>query len=174
MEDQNLDDLINKSFDKALQYTHAEFVTAVTNKEIIFNVVTDNKYKILKGSQKVIFFINAFLYTIAPLIFIPIIAYHYDNLYLLFGVLISYLGSFLAGSRMSKLVFFYSIFCIIFWAVNGFNFNNIVTLSFFCLWFGYFFFSMASGIEDEYAKIAVLMNEEVFNQLSINRKILIL
>jgi hypothetical protein len=89
----------------------------------------------------------AFLYMFAPLIVVPFIAYKFDNWYILFGILFSYLGATLAANK-PKWFYPLPLFCIGFWVAKGFNIHQYVTLFFFFALGGFIFYQIA----DEYDK----------------------
>ena len=90
-----------------------------------------------------IFFV--FLYTTAPLIVLPYLAYKEDNWYILFGIAFSYLGVALAAYKPS-IFYIFTLVCIGGWVRGGFNIHQYFTLFFFCMLGGFIFFKIA----DEY------------------------
>ena len=76
------------------------------------------------------------LYSFVPLIVIPIIAYHFNNWYLLFGILFCYLGVAIASYKR-YLFFFALLFCLGVWTNNGFSVYSYTTIFFLCFLEGY-------------------------------------
>jgi|SRR5579859_1391828 len=108
--------------------------------------------------MKVMFRFFFFLYTIAPLIVLPFLAYKEQNGYFLFGIAFSYAGVLLAA-RKPKWFYPLPIFCIGFWMANGFSIHQYVTLFFFCLLGGFMFYQMAESY-DQLSKKGTLENDE--------------
>lgn len=71
--------------------------------------------------MKYMFKFFASLYLFAPLIFVPIWAYHNNNWILLFGILISYLGSFITAKGGKTLLIGIIIAIIVAWVSEGFH-----------------------------------------------------
>jgi hypothetical protein len=61
----------------------------------------------------------------APLIIVPILAYRFNNWWLLIGVLISFLGAMLAASPAKRIFYLVAIFCIGVWLKSDLIYTNI-------------------------------------------------
>ncbi len=73
------------------------------------------------GSLKVMLYCSSVLWAlIVPVIVIPFFAYYFDNYYLLFGIPIAYVSSFL-GIVGSRLPLYFLLLCIGYGFWNGFN-----------------------------------------------------
>ena len=88
---------------------------------------------------------------IAPLIVIPVIAYNFNNWYLLFDIAFCYIGAALA-KRFEIIFYGLTCFCIGFWIKSGFNIHQYITLFFFCLFGGFLFSKMADEYESSIEK----------------------
>jgi len=93
----------------------------------------------------------AFITLILPLVVIPIIAYLFDNWWLLCGVLSVFLGVWLAESK-PKLFFVLPPLGIAFWIEQGFDIHNPLTFFLFCCAFGYVFYSITIEYEKLFKK----------------------
>ena len=101
--------------------------------------------------MKNLFRICVVVYQFGPLIIFPYFAYHFDNWYLLFGILFSWLGSFSVFNFKSYMGIFL-ILAIITWIRVGFNFHQYVTFFFFSSLFGYIVTTMAESYDQESKK----------------------
>jgi hypothetical protein len=137
-----------------------------TTLQFQFDPFFSNERVFLKGFGKILFYICVWGYMIMPLILIPIFAYEYDNWYLLFGLAFSYFSTFLALKKKSWLWAAPLIPMIIFWIKTGFHMSNYFTFFYICAVWGGWMYSLAIGYEDEFAKIQILKNPELFNDLS--------
>ena len=110
---------LTKSIQEAnANITHEEFVIGVRNGKMGFKVMFGEPNKLLYGTKKTMFNIFVMLYMVVPVILVPVLAFHYDNWWLLFGIAFSYLFSFFAtwgnnkysGKWMSNLIYYFLIF----------------------------------------------------------------
>src|SRR5438552_2814529 len=88
--------------------THAEFAAGARNGQIGFKCMVGEPQQFITGARKAIFNIFVLLYMLAPLILVPIWAYHERNAWLLIGIPVSYLASYSAAAH-SKLIFLFLI-----------------------------------------------------------------
>ncbi len=122
--------------------------------------------KFLKGFGKTAFYFFMLGYMYAPIILIPVFAYTYSNWNLLFGILFSYWGTYIAFSKKNGVLIVPIILLVWFWISHGFHFNDYGI--FFCLSFiwGHIFCGIAIQTETEYAKIEIMKDPLLFNKLS--------
>jgi hypothetical protein len=153
--------------------THAEFVTGMQNKTIGFKCLLGEPCQLIRGTRKAIFNILAMLYTVAPLIIVPLFAYHAGNWWLLIGIAVSYLASFSAANR-SKIIFLFACFCTGFWIFSGFSIYQYITFYFFCALWGYMLFQMAESAQTEYAIQSLIESPELFNEAVAQNKIMVI
>jgi len=124
-------------------FSHTDFVAGTNDKSLAI-VFSGSPYKLLSGVRLGLFYTLVSLYMFAPLLLVPVWAYHENNWWLLLGILVSYAGSISAG-RESKLIYLFTLFCIVFWLKGGFSIYQYVTYNFFCALWGYLLYQMAEG-----------------------------
>lgn len=103
---------------------------------------------------------------IAPIILIPFIAYIYNDWYLLFGILFSYVSTFLATKKHNWQWAAPLLFMFYYWFKFGFHIGDHVNFFWLCLLWGNWMYLLAVGYEEEFAKIAILKDPDLFNKLS--------
>ncbi len=162
--------------------THADFAAGVKNRTMGFKVMFGEPNKLLYGPRKKMFNIFVMLYMVAPVVLIPILAYHADNWWLLFGIAFSYLFTFFAtwgnnkqsGKWMSNLIYYFFIYFVVNWIRNGFHFYDYATFFFFCSLWGTFFFKVADQVQFDYALQMLTENEQLFNMAVGKNQIMII
>src|SRR6266403_1432797 len=107
---------------------HSDFVDGMQNGTI--ECWLGEPYE-LPGSRKALFNLLFLLYTVGPIILIPLWAYHVRNWFLLIGVAISYLATVSAG-QYSRIVFLFGCYWIGFLIHSGFSVRHYTTFYFFC------------------------------------------
>jgi hypothetical protein len=132
------------------EITHAEFAAGAQNGKIGFKCMVGEPQQLITGARKAIFNFFVLLYTVAPLILVPIWAYHERNAWLLIGILVSYIASYSAAAH-SKLIFLFFVLCIGVWLKAGFNFHQYITVFFFCSLWGYMCFQWSESTQNDYA-----------------------
>ena len=112
------------------------------------------------------------LYLAAPLILIPLWAYHEGNWLLLVGVAISE-GATLVTARMATGSFgpLIGIVCAISWFVHGIH--NYWTFFPLCGLWGFTLFLMAENVQQEYAMQSLIESPELFYEAIAQNKIMI-
>jgi len=141
-------------------FSHTDFVAGIKDKSLLV-VFAGSPYKLLTGVRLGFFYALVSLYMFAPLFLVPAWAYHESNWWLLFGILVSCAGSISAG-RESKIIYLFTLFCIIFWFKNGFTIYQYVTYYYFCALWGYLLYQMAEGAQHEYAQQALIESPDLF------------
>jgi hypothetical protein len=142
--------------------------------QIQFLPLFDNKKTFIEGTSKIIFNTFSFFTYTVPLILIPVAAYHYDNWYLLFGILFSSVSIHLGSQKKQWQWIFPSLLLATYWYHYGFHLREYLTFFWLCLFWGGTFGYFTSGIEDEYSKINILKDEELFNKLSAEKIIYVM
>ena len=99
-----------------------------------------------------------FLYGWAPLVIVPLLAYHYDSWWLLFGILFSYAG---AAGQLSVL---FAVVAIGFWIGNGFDIRQYLTFFFFCNLWGCLTYHCAEAYDSERRRGTSDSDEERFRR----------
>ena len=82
-----------------------------------------------RGAQCDVSTLLTMLYKIAPLLLVPLWAYHKGNWWLLTGIAVSFAGSVLAG-QYSRLVLLFASYCIGFFIRNGISIDYYTTFYF--------------------------------------------
>ena len=126
----------------------------------------------ITGARKAIFSIFVLLYTIAPLILIPLLAYHERNAWLLLGIPVSYIASYSAAAH-SKLIFLFLMLCIGVWLKSGFSFHQYITFFFFCSLWGYLFFQLAESTQTQYSLQSLMERPDTFDRAIAEHRIMI-
>ena len=99
-----------------------------------------------RGARWAIFTILAMLYQVAPLLIIPLWAYHVGNWWLLAGIAASFVGSAEAG-QYSRATLLFGCYCIGFWIHYGFSIYHYTTFYFFCASWGYMLWNLAESVK---------------------------
>ena len=153
--------------------THTAFAAGAQNGTMGFYCFVGKPKQFITGVRKAIFNIFVFLYKLAPLILIPIWAYHERNAWLLIGIPVSYIASY-SAAKHSKLIFLFLMVCIGVWVGVGFSFHQYITFFFFCAAWGYLFFELAESTQNEYALQSLIEHPDIFNRAIAARRIAIL
>ena len=153
--------------------THAEFAAGARSGTIGFKCTVGEPNQFITGAYKAIFNIFVLLYMFAPLILVPIWAYHERNAWLLIGIPVSYIASYSAAAH-SKLIFLFFVLCIGVWLKAGFSFHQYITFFFFCSLFGYMCFAWAESTQSNYALQSLIEHPDIFNRAIAEHRIMIL
>lgn len=81
--------------------THEQFVAGLENGELGLRFVCE-PCTLLRGARSTIFTIVALLYTVGPLVLIPLWAFLEKNWWLLLGIAFSYAANLVAGSNSAQ------------------------------------------------------------------------
>jgi hypothetical protein len=90
------------------------------------------------------------IYFISTIILVPLFSYLFDNYWLLFGIIFSYLGTIVKNNQIGKGFFLIIIVIIIYWIENGFDFSDQVTF----YWFSFLFGSICQSFRKVYDELA--------------------
>lgn len=131
-----------------------------------FDPLFTNERIYLKGFGKFLFYFCLFGYMIAPVILVPLVSYKYDNWYLLFGIAFSYFSTYLAIRKKQWQWAAPTLFMCWYWYKTGFHFDDYINFFWLCLLWGGWMYSLAVGYEEEFAKVAILKDPDLFNKLS--------
>jgi len=162
--------------------THKQFAEGAKNGTMGFKVMIGEPADLIKGAKKTAFNLHVLLYMYAPLIIVPLFAYHADNWWLLFGIALSPLFAHFAawkdakapGKWKANIIFYFGVVCIGYWFKNGFHFYDYITFFFFCSLWGYFFFRTAESSQTTNAMQMLVDNPELFEQAIADNKIMII
>ena len=131
-----------------------------------FDPSFSNERIFLKGLGKSLFYTCLFGYMILPIFLVPLIAYKYDDWYLLFGVAFSYFSTFLALRKQQWQWAAPLLFMFWYWYKNGFHIDDYINFFWLSLLWGGWMYSLAVGYEEEFAKVSILKDPDLFNKLS--------
>jgi hypothetical protein len=157
--------------------THADFVAGVQGGTIGFKCMSGEPHQFIRGVRRNIFSIFVLLYMVAPIIFIPLWAWHERNWWLLSGIVVSFLGTRIAArliynqQKQTSIGAFLLIAAIASWLCLGIHsYCTFYVLS--ALW-GLMLFMIADNVEREYAMQSLVENPEVFEDAITQNKIMI-
>jgi hypothetical protein len=153
--------------------THAEFAAGAQSGTIGFKCMVGEPQQFIAGARKAIFSFFVLLYTVAPLILIPIWTYHERNAWLLIGIPVSYAASYSAAAH-SKIIFLFLMLCIGVWLKVGFSFHQYITFFFFCSLWGYLFFELAESTQTQYALQSLIERPDIFDRAISEHRIMII
>lgn len=131
-----------------------------------FDPSFSNERIFLKGLGESLFYTCLFGYMILPIFLVPLIAYKYDDWYLLFGVAFSYFSTFLALRKQQWQWAAPLLFMFWYWYKNGFHIDDYINFFWLSLLWGGWMYSLAVGYEEEFAKVSILKDPDLFNKLS--------
>ena len=154
--------MINNKDNIEIKYgmTHEEFIENIKyDKTLYFELSPSfSTHELLaKGFGKIIVIIGTLAYFIVPLVLIPLVAYHFTNWYLLFGIALSYLSTMIEGRKIIKWIYAY---CLIYfswyWYDFGFHLNEYANLFGLCVFWGSLSYYIISDIEKGCVKKEIL------------------
>ena len=167
---EEFDKLHNVPIDVMDSITHEEFVAGVQNKAIGFKVLRGEPITLVRGARKTIFNCLVMLYLVAPLVTVPVWAYHEGNWWLLAGVVIaSLISPQLAQRRGHSIGALFLLACLVFWFSKGIH--NYYTFFSLCAVWGYMFFQMADGAPTDYAMQSLIEDPGLFNKAVAEKRI---
>jgi hypothetical protein len=102
------------------------------------------------------------LFFVLTLILVPFFSYLFDNYWLLFGIIFSYLGTVFHNHKLMILFYLLTIGIIIHWIINGFNFREELTF----YWFSFLFGNIFQTIIKVNENMAKAIIEETTNDIT--------
>jgi hypothetical protein len=151
--------------------THSEFVSGLRDKTIGFKLL-DERF-VVRGARRTIFNILVMLYTVAPLIIVPLFAFLWHSWGFLTGIIISYAASFIAanvGDRrrnsMGCLLLLVGVFA--WWKIG---LHNVYTFLCLCALWGFMVFHMAEESQREYATQSLCESPELYHEAVSQKKV---
>lgn len=157
--------------------THTDFVAGVQSGAIGIKCMVGQPHQFFRGARRTIFTILILLYTVAPIIFIPLWAWHERNWWLLFGIIVSAIGSQIARlliynkQKLNSIGGFLLFVCVLCWGLLGIR--NYYTFFPLCALWGLMFFMIADNAEEEYALQSLVENPDVFKDAIARNKIMV-
>ena len=165
--------LHNIPIDVTADITHDEFVIGAKNKTIGFKVMQGEPITLVRGGGKTAFNFLVSLYLIAPLLIIPVWAYHERNWWLLIGIVVaSFISQQLTQLTREKIGPFFLLATAGFWFCKGIH--NYYTFFSLCALWGYVFFVWAEDFQNTLAMQALIENPELFRSAIEEKRILII
>lgn len=164
------DKLHNVPVDATDNITHEEFVAGVRNKTVGFQLLRGEPITLVRGARKTMFNCLVILYLVAPLIIVPLWAYHERNWWLLAGVgIASLISPQLAQRKGHSIGALFLLACLIFWLSKGIH--NYYTFFSLCALWGYMFFQMADSAQAEYAMQSLIEDSDLFGRAIAEKRI---
>ncbi len=151
--------------------THDDFVAGVRSASLGVNFLCEPS-QLLRGARHAPFLFYMLLYSVAPLIAIPIWAYHAGSWWLLLGIPVTYLAAILAAYH-SKLINLFTCICIGVWIRLGFSIHQYITFYFICAIWGHIFFLCAEDSQRTAALDALIEDADLFDRAIAQNQIII-
>ena len=157
----NIDSIYGMAFQEYIQAKKSD-----TTLQFQFEPFFTNQRLFLKGFGKFLFYTFLIGYMISPIFIVPLISYHFDNSYLLFGLIFSYLSTYLAIRKKQWQWAAPLLFIFWYWYKNGFIVEDYITFFWLCLIWGGWMYSISVRCEEEFAKITIQNDSNLFDKLS--------
>jgi hypothetical protein len=157
--------------------THAEFAAGVRNKTIGFMVTSGEAFELIMGARRTRVLGIMAMYSVAPLILVPVWALLERNWWILTGIPLSWAGTqFAVWSQVRQTrnpfgwitVLGFSVSCVTLGA------HNLVTTLFACAFWGYFFFAEADRAQEQGAIRTLVERPDLFDAAIAKGRIRIL
>jgi len=158
--------------------THEQFVAGVRERRVGMKVIKGEPITLVTGVRKTVFNVMAMLYLIAPLLLVPVWAYHERNWWLLFGIGASWaatavtanLASVISAGKTagSSLL----LGCIVLWLSAGIH--NPFTFFALCALWGCVLFQIAESCQQEYALQCLCESSELFDRAIERQRIVVI
>lgn len=157
------DGLRNIPIDVTETISHEEFVTGLQDGTVGFAPRGGEAVRLASGGGRVLFTICLLLYLVAPVLVIPVWAYHERNWWLLLGIVVaSLIAPQLAQRRGSSIGGLLLLASLIFIFTKGLH--NYFTFFSLCALWSYFFFRLAEAVQIESAKQTLIDSPESFQR----------
>lgn len=157
--------------------THEVFVAGVQSGKVGFKCIFGQPHQFIRGDRRVIFAILVLFYTVAPILLVPLWAWHERNWWLLIGIVVSAIATQIAArliynaKEQNSIGGFLLFACIVCWLCFGIH-NHYTFFVLSALW-GMMFFMIADKAEQEYAIQSLVENRDVFEDAIAQNKIMI-
>jgi hypothetical protein len=155
------DKLHNIPIDVTQTISHEEFVKGLQDGTVGFAPRGGEAVRLASGSGRVFFTICLLLYLVAPVLVIPVWAYHERNWWLLLGIVVaSLIAPQLAQRKGSSIGGLLLLASIIFFFTKGVH--NYFTFFPLCALWSYIFFQLAEAVQGESARKTLIGSPECF------------
>lgn len=157
------DMLHNIPIDVTQTVTHVEFVRGLQDGTVGFATRGGESVRLASRAGRVFFTICFLSYLVAPVLVIPVWAYHERNWWLLLGIVVaSLIAPQLAQRKGSSIGGLLLIASLIFFFTKGLH--NYFTFFPLCAFWSYFFFQLAEAVRFESAKQTLIDSPECFRR----------
>jgi hypothetical protein len=152
--------------------THQEFVAGVRDKTVGFAMNGGEPSTLVRGGRKVAFNVLVMLYFLAPVLMIPVWAYHESKWWLLIGIPVSSIIAPQLQAFKKSIGGLLLFATAVFWFFGGIH--NYLTFFSLCGLWGAMFFQMAEEAQIEYAMQSLIESPELFKDAVIKQRIRVL
>ncbi len=156
--------------------THADFVAGVKSGTMGFRCMGCEPHRLIQGGSQIVFGVMVLLYMVAPVVFVPLWAWHEHSWWLLAGIPASVIGTQIASyachrGKEYSIAAFFLIATIITWLRGGIH--SYYTFFTLCALWGMVLFIIAENAEREYAMQSLIDHPEVFEDAITKNAIMI-
>jgi hypothetical protein len=141
--------------------SHADFAAQLRRDTI--GCLLGRPYRRVPGLLATTLSLLIALYTFAPLVGIPVWAYHAGDWWLLTAIPITYLAI-LSAAQLSRVSFYLLCYGIGFWLSHGFDIHQRTTFCILCALTAYVLFQLATALELSCARQALLSSPEIYDE----------
>ena len=170
--------MLGESIPEANQNTtHADFVAGVQSRTMGFKCIEGKPHQLIRGARRTVFTVLVLLYLAIPPVLVPLWAWHEHNWWLLLGIIVSGIGTWIAARLVcsSKRQTSIGAFFLVAFLTSSIFLGLHSYLTFFLLsaWWGLMLFIVADNAEKEYAMQSLVENRDLFDQAIAQNKIMI-
>lgn len=130
----------------------------------------------IAGKFKRISVIHFSTFLISTIVLIPLFAFLFDNYWLLFGFIFSFVAPIFKAENLKKVFVFLTVAVIIYWFSVGFHFSDKITFYWFSFMFGYINQSFIEGFDNLSQKIirdqASEMTSQIISGIKYKKKLM--
>ena len=156
--------------------THADFAIGTQSGTLGFKCMSGELCQFIRGARRTVFNILVLLCMVAPIVFIPLWAWHERRWWFLTGIVASVLGSCIAtrliynSQKQNSVGAFLLVASIACWL--GFGIDSYSTFLALCALWGLMLFMIADNVERQYAMQSLIENPDVFEDAITRNKIM--
>jgi hypothetical protein len=151
---------------------HSDFVAGVKSGRLGVKFFYRDPSQFLRGLHLTIFKGLVILYSFFPLLAVSVVAYIAKDWWFLFGIFISYLGSY-SSAKESKAIIWFTCFCAGLWLYAGFSIHQYVTVYYICALWGYTICKTADEFQYSKALLTLVENRRMFDSAILKDEILV-
>jgi hypothetical protein len=161
----------DSTYNLASKISHAEFVEGIKNKTLVYSILGEPAH-LLTGRYERMFKAFVLFYLVSPVFIVPVFSIAYSNIWLLFGISLTYVGAIL-----SKWNNYFPVYLSVYFvaeAVTGhFHIKDIPDFFFLCVIWGCLWVQIAEWAQHTYAKIELMEKPELFALAVKKNKIIV-